>query len=197
MKHLIVYCHPNKGSFCHDILLRLVAELQEIDAEVRVRDLYEMGFNPVLTEKDLKSMESGIFLPDIVEEQTHIKWADVITFIYPIWWTGMPALLKGYIDRTFCYDFAFCPSSDGTIGMLSSKSVNIVNTMRASEDQYRGSGMFHSMEKTVDEGIFEFCGMKVLKHLYFCTVPHNQHITRENMLSQIGELAGQSHSIWY
>ncbi len=197
MKHLIVYCHPNKKSFCNNILDRLIIELESVDAEVRVRDLYGIGFNPVLSKEDLKLMEDGNFSIDIREEQDHIKWAEVITFIYPIWWTGMPAMLKGYIDRTFCYDFAFCPCSDGIIGMLSTKKVNIVNTMRASEDLYRGNGMIYSMQKTIDEGIFQFCGMQVLKHLYFCTVPTSETIAREAMLSQISELVGYSHSMWY
>lgn len=197
MKHLVIYCHPNPHSFSHDILERLIIELNSVDAEIRVRDLYALNFNPTLTENDLELMEKGHFAPDVTEEHSHIKWADVITFIYPIWWTGMPAVLKGYIDRTFCYDFAFCPRGDGMIGLLSNKKVNIINTMRASEDHYQASGMFHSMKKTVDEGIFEFCGMQVIKHLYFCTVPSSQAITRETMLSQIGELAGQTHGLWY
>ncbi|MFZ4456074.1 MAG: NAD(P)H-dependent oxidoreductase [Bacteroidales bacterium] len=197
MKHLIIYCHPNKNSFCHDILDRFVVELKNVDADVKVRDLYALDFNPILTKNDLKLMEGGMVAPDVAEEQNLIHWADIVTFIYPIWWTGMPALLKGYIDRTFCYDFAFCPNGDGLIGMLSSKKVNIINTMRASEDLYRGNGMIFSMQKTIDEGVFEFCGMKVMKHLYFCTVPTSQTFDREAMLSQIGELVGQSHSMWY
>jgi NAD(P)H dehydrogenase (quinone) len=197
MKHLIIYCHPNENSFCNSILERLFLELKTVNADVKIRDLYMSGFNPVLTHEDLVALGKGLALPDVAEEQQYIKWADIITFIYPIWWTGMPAMLKGYIDRVFCYDFAFSPCSDGLIGMLSNKKVNIVNTMRASEDLYRGNGMIYSMQKTIDEGIFEFCGMKVVKHFYFCTEPTSKVNEREAMLSQLGELVGVNHAIWY
>lgn len=197
MRHLIVYCHPSKRSFCYAILIRIVSELESISAEVRIRDLYALDFNPVLTSGDLIAMKNGSSLPEVKEEQNYIKWADNITFIYPIWWTGMPALMKGYIDRVFSYGFAYCSGADGVNGLLASKKVNIVNTMGTAEDIYRGSGMIYSMKQTIDHGIFEFCGMEVSKHLYFGGVTASDTQTREEMLSRVCELVGSTHSLWY
>jgi NAD(P)H dehydrogenase (quinone) len=197
MKHLVIYCHPNKKSFCNAILEKLVFELESVQAEVKVRDLYAMDFNPVLTTGDLVAMKNGSSLPDVKEEQSLINWADVITLIYPIWWTGMPAQLKGYIDRVFSFGFAYSASEDGVTGLLTSKKVNIVNTMGTGEDIYRGSGMIYSMKQTTDQGIFEFCGMEVVKHLFFGSVPTTEPQRRENMLSRVCELVGSTHSLWY
>ncbi|MEJ1715164.1 NAD(P)H-dependent oxidoreductase, partial [Escherichia coli] len=77
--------------------------LQKKGHEVEVRDLYEMQFQPTLGRSE---MIGGIG-EDVVVEQEYLKWADVITFIYPIWWTGLPAIMKGYIDRVFSYGFAY------------------------------------------------------------------------------------------
>jgi len=197
MKHLVVYCHPNKKSFCNAILDKLVIELENYGVEVRVRDLYAIDFNPVLTMGDMIAMKNGASLPEVREEQNLIKWADVITFIYPIWWTGMPAILKGYIDRVFSFGFAYGASSDGVNGLLTNKKVNIINTMGTAEDIYRGSGMIYSMTQTTDEGVFEFCGMQVEKHLFLGSLPTTDPDIRENMLARVCELVGSSHSLWY
>ena len=70
------------------------SELEEKGHEVRVRDLYELNFNPVLGASDFISFSQGNTPADIKEEQEHISWADSITFIYPVWWAGLPAILK-------------------------------------------------------------------------------------------------------
>ncbi|MDP4272480.1 MAG: NAD(P)H-dependent oxidoreductase [Bacteroidota bacterium] len=197
MKHLVVFCHPGKRSFCNAILDRLVIELESVNAEVRVRDLYALDFDPVLTNGDVIAMKNGSALPDVREEQNHIRWADVITFIYPIWWTGMPALMKGYIDRVFSYGFAYGSCTDGVNGLLSSKKVNIINTMGTAEDIYKGNGMIYSMNQTIDHGIFEFCGMEVENHLYLGAVTASDEQRREEMLSKVCELVGTTHSLWF
>lgn len=80
MNHLIVYAHPRKESFNHAILETAVEGLQQKGHEVVVRDLYAMGFQPALGSSEI----IGGIGEDVVQEQEHLRWADVITFIYPI-----------------------------------------------------------------------------------------------------------------
>lgn len=121
MKHVIVYAHPNTESFNHAILETVKKELEEKGHEVRVRDLYELNFNPVLGASDFISFSQGNTPADIKEEQEHISWADSITFIYPVWWAGLPAILKGYVDRVFSHGFAYAYGENGIEKLLSGK----------------------------------------------------------------------------
>lgn len=118
MNHLIVFAHPHQESFNRAILDTAVRALQTKGHEVHVRDLYQLGFNPVLTGEDTAEMKKGSTPADIQAEQAFITKADVITFVYPVWWTGLPAILKGYVDRVFAYGFAYQYNSQGGIDKL-------------------------------------------------------------------------------
>ena len=101
MKYLVVYAHPNPKSFCHAIKEEIVVRLKEQGAIVDVRDLYQMGFNPVLSANDFMQLAQKKIPADIQKEQDLVAGADTIIFIYPVWWFSMPAILKGYVDRVF------------------------------------------------------------------------------------------------
>lgn len=117
MNHLIVYAHPRKESFNHAIMETAVQGLQEKGHEVVVRDLYAMEFEPVISNSEIL----GGIGEDIEQEQEYLKWADVIIFIYPIWWTGLPAIVKGYIERVFTYGFAYRYVNGEQMGLLKGK----------------------------------------------------------------------------
>ncbi|HAM51558.1 MAG TPA: NAD(P)H dehydrogenase, partial [Nitrospiraceae bacterium] len=95
MKYLIVYAHPNPRSFNHAILETISGELKKKKKEFTVRDLYKIGFNPVLSTKDLEAVQNGAVPKDIKKEQSYISKADTLIVIFPIWWSAMPAMLKG------------------------------------------------------------------------------------------------------
>lgn len=105
MKHLIIYAHPNQENAQYKQCIEKMLEQRGL--EVIVRDLYSIGFDPVLSLDDMTGQRKGIVNDLIKKEQEYISWADLVTFIYPIWWTGMPAIMKGYIDRVFSYGFAY------------------------------------------------------------------------------------------
>ena len=144
LKHLIIYCNPNPKSLSA-AYKEAVMELTEMSGNaMNVRDLYNIGFHPVLEQSDL------------------------LTFIYPIWWTGMPALMKGYIDRVFTKGFAYNMDEEGQLqGLLAGKKVVILNNMGFPYDYYDKIGMLQSMKQTSDQGIFEFCGIEVAEHRFF------------------------------
>jgi len=118
MKYLIVYAHPDSKSFNHAILETISEELKKKKKEFKVRDLYKIGFNPVLSTKDLSEIQKGAVPQDIKREQNYISKADTIIFVFPIWWSSMPAILKGYIDRVFSLKFAYDITEDGVMGLL-------------------------------------------------------------------------------
>lgn len=184
MNHLIVYSHPNPKSFCHAILETAVKTLQSKGHEVVVRDLYALGFDPVLKGSDFVEFQSGKIPADIKAEQEKISGAEVITFIYPIWWTGLPAMMKGYIDRVFSLGFAYSVGEWGPVGLLTEKKAVIFNTTGAAKELYDESGMFDAIKKTSDTGILNFCGVGILEHKFFTSVPSTDDATRKGYLSE-------------
>ncbi|MBF0487555.1 MAG: NAD(P)H-dependent oxidoreductase [Nitrospirae bacterium] len=189
MKNLIVYAHPNPRSFNHAIMETLAGELRAAGHEVRVRDLYEQNFDPVLKPSDFELIQTGKAAADVKIEQEHIAWANVISFVHPIWWTGLPAILKGYIDRVFSFGFAYKIGETGVAGLLNDKKVLIINTTGTPEEMYAKSGMFNSILQTSDDGIYKFCAMEVLKHVFFTAIPYITDAERAKMLEEVRGVA--------
>lgn len=108
MKALIVYCHPRPESFNAAIRDLVLQKLQNAGAETRLVDLYACGFSPMLTAAELEGYEDCPANTAPVEDHVaDIRWCDTLIFIYPTWWYGLPAMLKGWLDRTLLPDVAF------------------------------------------------------------------------------------------
>ncbi|MBI5075644.1 MAG: NAD(P)H-dependent oxidoreductase [Nitrospirae bacterium] len=188
MKYLILYAHPNPKSFNHAILETVQAELQKAGKEVSVRDLYAQNFNPVLSANDLAGMMQGQLQPEIKAEQEFVGSADLIVVIYPLWWAGMPAILKGYIDRVFTEGFAYSIVGPDLKGLLQGRKVLLITTTGAPQEMYEASGMFKSIAQTTGEGIFQFTGMELIEHKYLCAIPYLTDADRKKMLEELREL---------
>jgi NAD(P)H dehydrogenase (quinone) len=185
MKYLIIYAHPNPASFNHAIMETISEELKRSNKDFEVRDLYKIGFNPILSTEDLAAIQNGSVPHDIKKEQDYIRTADIFIFISPIWWSSMPAMLKGYIDRVFSLKFAYDITADGLIGLLKGKKVFIVSTTGASEEDYEKIGAFKMMNMSMDMAIFQSSGMEVIGHKYFTSVPNVSDQRRKQMLGEL------------
>ena len=185
MNYVIIYAHPNTASFNHAILETISEELKKSNKDLNVRDLYKIGFNPVLSAEDLAAMQHGVVPHDIKTEQDYIRTADTLIVISPIWWSAMPAMLKGYIDRVFSLKFAYDITADGVIGLLKGKKVFIVSTTGASKEDYEKMGAFTMMNQSMDMAIFRFSGMEVIGHKYFSSVPYVSDRDRKQMLEEL------------
>ena len=167
MKHLIIYAHPNPESLNYQFRQTVENVLQQHGHAVVVRDLYALGFNPVLSLADMQGQRQGTVDAEVKREQEFISWADAITFIYPIWWTGMPAVMKGYIDRVFSYGFAYRYDQGVQKGLLAGKTAYIINSHGKSKAEYEATGMDTALRLTSDSGIYAYCGLEVRQHLFF------------------------------
>ncbi|MBF4519217.1 NAD(P)H-dependent oxidoreductase [Flavobacterium sp. ANB] len=167
MKNLIIYAHPNSASLNHFFKQTIVENLQKSSQEIVVRDLNEINFNPVLSLEDMQGQRIGQVAEDVKTEQDFISWADQIIFIYPIWWTGMPAIMKGYIDRVFSYGFAYRYDQGVQKGLLNGKQTIIINSHGKSNAEYEAMGMDKALRLTSDTGIFIYSGLEIKHHLYF------------------------------
>ncbi|MCR9272102.1 MULTISPECIES: NAD(P)H-dependent oxidoreductase [Mameliella] len=108
MRALVVYCHPSPESFTAAVLDTVLSRLEARGAEVRVQDLYARGFDPVLAPDEWAGYldEPGNRAP-VAEEAADLRWCDTLIFVYPTWWYGLPALLKGWLDRVMLPGVAF------------------------------------------------------------------------------------------
>lgn len=167
MKHLIIYAHPNENSLNHHLLQTVIESLETEKNEIVVRDLNKINFNPVFSLEDMQGQRMSKVSDDVKTEQDFISWAEHITFIYPIWWTGMPAIMKGYIDRVFSYDFAYRYDQGIQKGLLTGKQTVIINTHGKSNEEYERIGMDKALSLTSDKGIFTYCGFEINQHFFF------------------------------
>ena len=185
MKYLIIYAHPSTASFNHAIMETISDELKKSNKDFEVRDLYKIKFNPILSVEDLAAIQNGAVPQDIKIEQDHIRSAGTLIFIFPIWWSSMPAMLKGYIDRVFSLKFAYDITADGAIGLLKGKKAFLVSTTGASKEDYEKMGAFKMMNQSIDMAIFQLSGMEVIGHKYFSSVPNVSDQDRKQMLEEL------------
>ncbi|MCA0230236.1 MAG: NAD(P)H-dependent oxidoreductase [Bacteroidetes bacterium] len=167
MKHLIIYAHPKDGSLNHHFMQTIKKILHSKDQEIEIRDLYQLNFNPTLSLEDINGQRMGKVADDVQQEQDYISWADHITFIYPIWWTGMPAIMKGFIDRVFSYGFAYRYDQGIQKGLLTGKQTTVINTHGKSKAEYESTGMDKALSLTSDKGVFTYCGLEINQHFFF------------------------------
>lgn len=101
MKTLLVYCHPDEASFVAALRDRVVTTLEGRGDEVRVTDLYAEDFDPVFSaEEHAAHLDEGAH-PDASAHVEDLLWCERVVLVYPTWWSGQPAMLKGWIDRAF------------------------------------------------------------------------------------------------
>jgi NAD(P)H dehydrogenase (quinone) len=99
---LVVFCHPTHDSLTGAVLERTLSALD--GAEVRVIDLYAEGFRPELSSREREQhMVDHRLEPerraDVADHLDSIRWCDTLLLVYPTWWSGQPAMLKGWLDR--------------------------------------------------------------------------------------------------
>jgi putative NADPH-quinone reductase len=98
---LVVYCHPDPDSFVAACRDRALSGLATSGHEVRIADLYAEGFDPVMpAEERLTHKEPGV-APVLERYAADLQWAQALVLVYPTWWSGQPAMLKGWIDRVW------------------------------------------------------------------------------------------------
>lgn len=101
MRTLVVFCHPNPESFGAAMRDRAIAGLQRAGHEIRLNDLYADGFRPELSADERRAHLVPGVAPDVQRYADDLRWAEAIVLVYPTWWSGQPAMLKGWMDRVW------------------------------------------------------------------------------------------------
>jgi putative NADPH-quinone reductase len=114
MRALVIYCHPRRGSFTEAVRDVVLERLAAARSEVRLRDLYAEGFDPTLSAHEHEIYEDEARNWQAVESHcADVAWCDTLIFVYPTWWYGLPAMIKGWLDRVLVPGLAFLmPNSE-------------------------------------------------------------------------------------
>ena len=102
-KFLVIYAHPNPGSFNAAVKNRIVEVLDKSHTPCEVIDLYKISYNPVLTGSELSGEVTG----ETRQYQEKIAASTDIIFVFPVFWFRAPAILEGFIDKVFVPGFAY------------------------------------------------------------------------------------------
>lgn len=179
MKVLIVYAHPRQESLNRAILETAITTLKKNNHEAVVRDLYEMDFNPVLSAEETIHIENHRFVrdndsfPEDVEiEMNHIRESDVLMFIYPIWWNGFPAILKGYVDRVYQHGFAYSFESDTPQKIFAGKKAFFIHTTGQPQESEASLALTAAIKRVTSEWLFNGNTTEILEHLVYGRVPY-------------------------
>lgn len=180
MNIAIILGHPNKKSFCAALAKSYEEGAKLAGHKVKTINVIDMKFNAL---EQVKIMEK-----DVKDAQETISWAKHLVFVFPNWWSTMPALMKGFFDRVFSSGFAFKYVSYLKWNkLLKGKSARVISTMGTPKMIYQcfmGNPIKRNMEATL-----KFCGIKPVKYTYVHSITKLNEDDRKKWLNKIKKIA--------
>ena len=160
-KILVILGHPQSESLCGALSRQYIEGARSAGHDVHLLDLGALKFDPILRQG---YGEVQTFEPDLEQAQREILWAEHLVFVYPTWWGGLPALLKGFIDRCFLPGFAFKYHENDPFWdrLLKGRSAHLLVTMASPAWYFRGVSRMpghNQMKRT----ILEFSGISPVR----------------------------------
>ena len=188
-KILIINGHPNPESFNFAIVAAYKKGALESNAEVKEITIADLQFNPNLKFGYQKRTEQE---PDLVTAWEKILWAHHLVWVHPVWWGGLPAITKGFIDRVFLPGFAFQYRENSIFWdkLLKGKSAHIITTLDQPGWYYKlvyGNPSVNMLKKST----LGFCGVKTKNVTYIGIVKTSDATQRMKWLNRIEKLGSK------
>ncbi len=183
---LMILGTPKSDSFCHALAEAYCQGARGEGHVVRQLKLGEIHFDPILRD----GFSQGQALePDLLEAQRQIHWAEHLVFVYPVWWGGVPALLKGFFDRVFLPGFAFKYRNRSQLWdkLLSGRTADLLVTLDTPPWYFRwiyGAPAHRQMTRT----ILGFSGIKTRRLAEFAPVRPSTEEQRQGWLRRAERL---------
>ncbi len=186
MNVLIINGHPGKDTFNHALANAFKKGAQKTSVSLKTIEVNDMKLR-----LDMTGFNKEKAIPEnILKAQGMIAWADHLVWIYPTWWSTMPAMLKAFFEQVFISGFAFEYKQSTQVvkwdKFLKGKSAQIISTMDSPPWYYKlfvGDPGF----KTVKD-IMNFCGIKPVKRTYFGSVKVSTEKQRQKWLDKAEQL---------
>ncbi|QIP15136.1 NAD(P)H-dependent oxidoreductase [Spirosoma aureum] len=198
MKIYLLLAHPDKNSFNGQIADAYYTSAIEKGHTVRYQKLAEMTFDPILRKgyQVEQTLES-----DLIAAQQNILWCDKWVIIYPVWWGNLPALLKGFIDRTLTPGFAFNYHDKDPFWdkLLKGRTAELIATSDAPGWwiwwQYRNSDVHALKHATLNYCGFEHISVRRITRVRFLSKVQRKQKIKEicDRITQATELVHDQH----
>lgn len=182
MNVLLVLAHPERRSFNGALFDTAQTALQAAGHTVVTSDLYRMRFDPVSSRSNFVSVKDADYLklqaeemwasevagfaPDVDAEISKIETADLMIWQFPLWWFGLPAILKGWVDRVFAMGRTYGNGHIYETGKFKEKRALLSLTTGGPEPAYLKDGFngdLNAMLRPIQRGILNFTGFSVLQ----------------------------------
>jgi NAD(P)H dehydrogenase (quinone) len=206
MHVLLVYAHLERKSFNGALRDLTVEVLTEAGHTVEVSDLWAMNFNPVGGQHDFtrpadpdffnyaleqaRATEAGTFAADVAAEQEKLFRADLLIFQFPLWWFGLPAILKGWVDRVFAAGLTY-GGRFYSKGVFRGRRAMLSLTTGGSAAMYNPRGLNGHIDLLlypINHGILHFVGFDVLPPFVAYAVPRTSPDRRRAYLQDYAQL---------
>lgn len=184
---LVVLGHPSNTSYSAALADAYAQSAEAAGHTVRMLRLADVKFDAILhgSNPHHQTLE-----PDLLAAQESMAWANHIAWVFPVWWGGMPALLKGFLDRTFVSGWAykFNKGSQYPVQLLKGRTSHLLVPLDTPPWYYRWvyrMPAIHQMNKTT----LEFCGIRPAKTLMVGPIIHSSAEQRATWLEKVRVLA--------
>jgi len=189
MEISVILAHPDRRSFNHAIAHAACRVLERGGHTVYFHDLYEEGFNPLLTVPELDTKAQPP--PAIAVYCEELRRADGLVIVHPNWWGQPPAMMKGWIDRVFrpgvAYKFQEGDQGEGIpIGLLRAQTAIVFNTSNT-EPEREMQVFGDPLDRFWKKCILEFCGVKNIVRETFSIVITSTPAQRAAWLRRVEE----------
>lgn len=206
MKVFIVHAHAEPQSFNGTLTRHAQQVLEAAGHEVIISDLYAMNFDPVSDRRNFTSQknpdyfkqqieemyatEVNGFAPDIQAEMEKLEWCDVLIMQFPLWWFSLPAILKGWVDRTLAMGKIYGGGKWYDNGVFQGKKAMLSLTTGGPENMYTAIGINGNINEIlfpIHHGILRFVGFDVLPPFISWAVAHADEEKRQAYLNAYQE----------
>jgi len=202
---LIVYAHNEPSSFTSAMKNMAIETLEGQGHTVVLSDLYGQGFNPVAQKWDFVTTSGGhfnymleqkhasnlgmAFSPDITAEIQKLQQCDLVMFAAPLWWNGVPAILKGWFDRVLAMGVAWNSGKFYENGLMRGKQAMLALAIGHPVEYYQSVGLHKTdtrqLLQPINHGILAFCGFNVHEPFLALNVLGADEPTRDNALKEL------------
>lgn len=176
--HLVVLANPAPEGFDHAIVTAYREEVERHHQKVQVRDLYALGFDPVLRANERPTQPDWVPSPDVAAELDYVRQCDILVFVYPIWFGLPPAMMKGYVERVLGagYSFRDLQAASGQPSVVG-KPLLSFSTSGASLPWLDEQGQVLSLKDIFDVYLWRGLGMSHANHVRIDSVVPDMNAT--------------------
>ena len=157
MNVLTILDHPNPQSFSAAAARHFIQGAQQAGHTTELADLHQEGFDPVWRHADQRA-EVGNVPPDVQREQERIERADAICMVFPLFWWGMPAMTKGWVDRVWSWGWAYDQLDDPDVSLQRARTGVLLIPAGARSDEMEEAGYTAALETAWTNGTFGYFG---------------------------------------